>query len=154
MDIAQTLIELGDSYLHIKGKRESSIRAYSDAMTLFEKNGVGYDHPRRIKLQNNLDDVAHKNFCNNVMASLKLPNNLDDVGNLWSGLMISLKLPNNLDDVVDKNFWSNVMTSCWLMDCCSGIGEIFRDGSDSDGYHKSKSSDGDNDAKKALGVVT
>mmetsp|Transcript_20447 Transcript_20447/g.30126 ORF Transcript_20447/g.30126 Transcript_20447/m.30126 type:complete len:225 (-) Transcript_20447:83-757(-) len=54
-----------------KAKKELSIKAYSEAMTVFKKNGVGYDHPRRIQLQNNLDDVVREVFWSSLTSSFE-----------------------------------------------------------------------------------
>mmetsp|Transcript_20446 Transcript_20446/g.30124 ORF Transcript_20446/g.30124 Transcript_20446/m.30124 type:complete len:306 (+) Transcript_20446:2-919(+) len=60
VDIAQTLIELGDNYFILKGCSELSIDAYSKAMMLYERGRWMHRGPRMIKLQTCLDDTENE----------------------------------------------------------------------------------------------
>eukprot|EP00957_Ditylum_brightwellii_P045205 3426914-Ditylum_brightwellii.AAC.1 len=59
-DLAETLIGLGDDYLHLQGKKEASTNAYYKAMKIYETNGVEQYDPRMTNLQNKLDVTDDK----------------------------------------------------------------------------------------------
>uniref|UniRef100_A0A7S4UM60 MalT-like TPR region domain-containing protein n=1 Tax=Ditylum brightwellii TaxID=49249 RepID=A0A7S4UM60_9STRA len=58
MDIAETLIELGDIYYYLRSKKEESTDSYKQAMKIYKKIGLEKDDPKMIRILNRIDGAV------------------------------------------------------------------------------------------------